>query len=47
MTNLFWVSLPNFWRMAYALTNNGEVEIIAFVLDILDHGKYSKKFRYK
>jgi hypothetical protein len=47
VNNLFWVGLPNFWRMFYTLTNNGEVEIIAFVLDILDHGKYDKKFGYR
>ncbi len=48
VTNLFWVELSNFWRMLYTLTNNEtEVEIIAFVLDIMDHKQYSKKFRYK
>lgn len=48
VTNLFWVELSNFWRMLYTLTNNEtEVEIIAFVLDIIDHPTYNKKFRYK
>jgi hypothetical protein len=47
VTNQFWVSLPNYWRMIYTLTNNGEVEIISFVLDILDHDKYNKKFGYR
>ena len=46
-TNLFRVELPAFWRMLYTLTNNEEVEIIAFVLDIIDHPTYDKKFRYK
>ena len=46
-TNLFRVELPLFWRMLYTLTNNEEVEIIAFVLDILDHPTYNKKFGYK
>ena len=48
ITNLFWVELPNFWRMLYTLTE-GEttIEIIAFVLDIMDHKKYNKKFGYK
>ncbi len=27
VTNLFWVSLPSYWRMIYTLTNNGEIEI--------------------
>ncbi len=47
VNNLFWVGLPDSWRMLYTLTNNGEIEIIAFVLDIMDHDKYNKKFRYK
>lgn len=48
INNLFWVELPSFWRMLYTLTNNDtEVEIIAFILDIIDHKKYNKKFGYK
>jgi hypothetical protein len=48
ITNLFWVELPRFWRMLYSLTEGEqEIEIIAFVVDILDHKKYSKKFGYK
>ncbi len=47
-TNLFRVELPNFWRMLYTLTDGGtEVEIIAFVLDIIDHSIYNKKFGYR
>ncbi|OIO26591.1 hypothetical protein COX85_00695 [Candidatus Micrarchaeota archaeon CG_4_10_14_0_2_um_filter_55_9] len=46
VNNLFWVALLNFWRMFYTLTANGEIEIIAFVLDIMDHHKYDKKFGY-
>jgi len=45
--NLFRVELPAFWRMLYTLTNNEEVEIIAFVLDITDHPTYDKKLGYK
>ena len=46
--NLFWVGLSNFWRMLYTLTNDEtEIEIIAFVLDIIDHTSYDKKFGYK
>lgn len=47
-TNLFRVELPNYWRMLYTLTGGEtEIEIIAFVLDIIDHKKYDKKFGYK
>lgn len=48
ITNLFWVELPHFWRMLYSLVDGEtEIEIIAFVLDIIDHEKYNKKFGYK
>jgi len=47
-TNLFRVELPNYWRMLYTLKNDEtKIEIIAFVLDIIDHKKYDKKFGYK
>ncbi|MEI7719418.1 MAG: hypothetical protein WCI72_06105 [archaeon] len=45
--NLFRVELPAYWRMLYTLTNNEEIEIIAFVLDIIDHPTYDDKFGYK
>lgn len=48
ITNLFHVELSNFWRMLYTLTNDEkEIEIIAFVLDIMDHKDYDKKFGYR
>jgi hypothetical protein len=34
--------------MLYTLTDReSEVEIIAFVLDVIDHKEYDKKFGYK
>ncbi len=46
--NLYRVELPNFWRMLYTIRAGGtEIEIIAFVIDIVDHEKYSKRFGYK
>ncbi len=48
VNHLFRVELPLFWRMLYFLSKDGsEIEIIAFVLDIVDHKKYNKKFKYK
>ena len=47
-TNLFRVELPNFWLMMYTLTDgDSQIEIVAFVLDVLDHKDYDKKFGYK
>ncbi len=43
INNLFRVELPNFWRMYYTLTDDeNQIEIIASVLDILDHNEYDK-----
>ena len=48
VNNLFRVELPKYWRMLYTLTDGeSQVEIIAFVLDIMDHKKYNKKFGYR
>ena len=47
VNNLFRVELPAFWRMLYTLTNNEQIEIIAFILDIIDHPSYEKKFGYR
>lgn len=48
ITNLFRIELPNFWRMLYTLTEGEtKIEIIAFVLDIIDHKDYNKKFGYR
>ena len=47
VNNLFRVELPNYWRMLYTLTDGeSKIEIIAFVLDVIDHPTYDKKFGY-
>ncbi|MFH1257261.1 MAG: hypothetical protein V1494_08305 [Candidatus Diapherotrites archaeon] len=48
INNLFRVELPNYWRMLYSLTNDeNKIEIIAFILDLINHDQYNKKFGYK
>ena len=44
--NIFIVDLPDYWRMIYTLESD-EIEIIAFVLDIIDHNEYNKKFGFR
>jgi len=44
--NLWRVELSRFWRMLYTIKGD-QVEIICFVLDIIDHDEYNKKFGYK
>jgi len=43
--NLFRIELTHFWRMLYTLRTN-EVEIVSFVLYIVDHPTYDKIFGY-
>jgi len=48
ITNLFRIERPNYWRMLYSLIDGEtKIEIIAFVLDLIDHHTYNKKFGYK
>lgn len=44
--NLWRVELTGYWRMLYTIKGD-QIEIICFVLDILDHDRYDKKFGYK
>ena len=44
--NLWRVELTNYWRMLYTIIGD-EVQIICFLLDILDHKRYNKIFGYK
>mgnify|MGYP001575833595 CR=1 FL=1 len=46
ITNLWRIELSNYWRLMYTIQSN-EVEVIDFVLDIIDHKEYDKKFGYK
>ncbi|MCX6778376.1 MAG: hypothetical protein NT157_05850 [Candidatus Micrarchaeota archaeon] len=44
--NLWKLNLFSGWRMIYTLHAN-EVEVISFVLDLINHEQYEKIFRYK
>ena len=43
--NLWRVELTRYWRMLYTIKGD-QVEIVCFVLDIINHDKYNKKFGY-
>jgi len=45
-TKVFKVNLPNAYRMIYTI-QGGEVEIIAVILDLMNHKHYEKKFSYR
>lgn len=44
--NLFRLELTHYWRMLYTIRTN-EVEIVRFILYIIDHPTYDKIFKYK
>ena len=46
VNNIWKVNLSGAWRMIYTIRGS-EVDIIALILDILDHRDYEKKFGYK
>ena len=43
--NAFWVRINDSWRLIYTLTGD-KVEILAIILDVFDHKKYERKFKY-
>ena len=46
VSNLFRVELTGYWRMLYSLEGN-KIEIVAFILYIIDHPTYDKLLGYK
>ena len=46
LTNLWRVELTNYWRMLYTLRGD-KLEVLCFVIKLLDHKKYDKLFGYK
>ena len=46
LNNLWIYDLPNGWRLIYSVTSGGEIEIIAAVLDWMDHKDYEKLFGF-
>jgi len=46
LTNLWIYDLPNGWRLLYSVTSGGEIEIIAAVLDWMNHKDYERLFGF-
>jgi len=44
--NLWRVELTGYWRMLYTIRGD-QIEIICFVLDIINHKRYNKVFGYR
>jgi len=46
LDNLWIYNLPDGWRMLYVLTPSAEVQIIAVILDWMDHKDYERLFKF-
>ena len=46
ITNLWIYNLPSAWRLLYSLTNSDEVELIAVVLNWMNHKEYERLFKF-
>lgn len=46
VSNLWRIELCHFWRMLYTIKGD-KIEIICFVLNIVNHNDYNKLFGYK
>ncbi len=46
VSNLFRIELTGYWRMLYTLIGN-QIEVVAFVLYLIDHPTYDKMFGYR
>lgn len=46
VTNLWKLNLDSYWRMIYTIRGSS-AEIISFVIDVLDHKEYERKFGYR
>jgi len=44
--NLYRVELSNYWRMIYTIEGT-KVEVLLFILNIIDHKEYNRLFGYK
>jgi len=46
INNLMIYNLPNAWRMLYSLTTSGEIELVAVILDWMNHKDYERLFKF-
>jgi hypothetical protein len=46
INNLWIYNLPSAWRLLYSLTNSGKIELIAVVLDWMNHKDYERLFKF-
>ena len=46
INNLWIYNLPSTWRLLYSITSDGEIEIIAAILDWMNYKDYERLFKF-
>jgi len=46
INNLWIYNLPSSWRLLYSLTTSGEIELVAVVLNWMNHKDYERLFKF-
>jgi len=46
INNLWIYNLPSAWRLLYSLSNSGEIELVAVILNWMNHKDYERLFKF-
>ena len=46
INNLWWYPLSNGWRLLYSIVTPSNVEILAVIIEYMDHKNYDRRFKY-
>jgi len=46
INNLWIYNLPSAWRLIYSITSSGDINMIAAILDWMNHKDYERLFRF-
>jgi len=46
INNLWIYNMPSSWRLLYSLTTSGEIELVAVILDWMNHKDYERLFKF-
>ncbi len=44
--NLWWYPLPDGWRLLYSIITPSNVELLAAIVEYMDHKNYDRRFGY-
>ncbi len=44
--NLWWYPLPDGWRLLYSIMTPSNVELLAVIIEYMDHKNYERRFGY-